>query len=355
MKRESPWVSEMCASPHDWALVLAGGSGRRLAALTRDASGVSVPKQFCSLGHGESLLRMALRRAASIAPRAQTLVDVTQQHEKWWRDLREVLPAENLIVEPEQRGTGIAILRALLEILARDPEAAVAILPSDHYFSNEETLSAGLRTAMAQARKDSRHVLLLGIAPDDPDPELGYIVPASAAEQGFRGVRSFVEKPSARRARALIKQGALWNSFIIAADGRALLGMFDRRCPVIVSRLRKSLEARVQEAERGDEVASLYDQLPSIDFCRDILVKNADLLRVVPLPACGWSDLGTQSRLQRTLCRHRAEISKRPVAPPDTPGLIDLAMRSRNVTTPVLLATRRRHAAHSARARSGRT
>jgi mannose-1-phosphate guanylyltransferase len=298
---------------------------------------------------------MALHRAAALAPLARTMVDVTQRHEVWWRDLREVLPAENLIVEPEQRGTGMGILRALLGILARDPQAALAILPSDHYFSNEEALSAGLRTAMAHTREDPRHVLLLGIEPDDPDPELGYIVPASAAERNLRGVRCFVEKPSARRARALIKQGALWNSFIIAADGHALLGMFERRYPVIVSRLKRSLEASVPETERGDEVARLYDQLPSIDFSRDILVKNVDLLRVVPLPACGWSDLGTESRLHRTLCRHRAEILNAPTAPSDMRGQIDLAMRSRNVTGPVILATKRRHAAHSAHARSGRT
>ena len=34
---------------HTWALVLAGGEGTRLRALTTDSSGISVPKQFCSL------------------------------------------------------------------------------------------------------------------------------------------------------------------------------------------------------------------------------------------------------------------------------------------------------------------
>jgi mannose-1-phosphate guanylyltransferase len=290
-----------------------------------------VPKQFCSLGHGESLLRSALRRVAAIAPPARTLVEVTQEHEMWWRELRAVLPDENLIVEPEQRGTGVGILRALLEILARDREAVLVILPSDHYFSDEAALSAGLRKATAQAREDPRHILLLGIEPDEPDPELGYIVPASGAERDPRGVRCFVEKPSARRARTLIRQGALWNSFIIVATGRALLHLFERRCPVIVSRLQKALETSARDADRSDPVSKLYDQLPSIDFSRDILTKNVDLLRVVTLAACGWSDLGTQSRLHRTLRRHRAAISSAPAAPPDARGRIDLAVRSKNV------------------------
>lgn len=32
-----------------WAIVLAAGNGTRLSSLTRDTTGASVPKQFCSL------------------------------------------------------------------------------------------------------------------------------------------------------------------------------------------------------------------------------------------------------------------------------------------------------------------
>jgi hypothetical protein len=44
-----------------WALVLAAGDGTRLAALTTDANGRAVPKQFCSLTGGRSLLRDAMQ------------------------------------------------------------------------------------------------------------------------------------------------------------------------------------------------------------------------------------------------------------------------------------------------------
>ncbi len=42
---------------HNWALVLAAGEGSRLQSLTMTASGVAVPKQFCSLGGDQSLLQ----------------------------------------------------------------------------------------------------------------------------------------------------------------------------------------------------------------------------------------------------------------------------------------------------------
>lgn len=44
---------------HHWAVVLAAGDGTRLASLTSDDRGRSVPKQFCSLNGGGSLLHAA--------------------------------------------------------------------------------------------------------------------------------------------------------------------------------------------------------------------------------------------------------------------------------------------------------
>jgi len=50
---------------HTWALVLAAGEGARLRTLTTDASGTAIPKQFCSLHGGTSLLLDTLSLAAS--------------------------------------------------------------------------------------------------------------------------------------------------------------------------------------------------------------------------------------------------------------------------------------------------
>lgn len=57
----------MRAIGNTWAIVLAAGDGHRLQCLTTTAAGVSVPKQFCSLQGGRSLLHCALQRAAMVA------------------------------------------------------------------------------------------------------------------------------------------------------------------------------------------------------------------------------------------------------------------------------------------------
>ncbi len=57
-----------------WAVVLAAGDGTRLAQLTRDARGHAVPKQYCSLNGGASLLQEAMHCARRLAPRERLWV-----------------------------------------------------------------------------------------------------------------------------------------------------------------------------------------------------------------------------------------------------------------------------------------
>jgi len=62
----------MYATKYPWPLVLAAGKGNRLRSLTVTSSGLHVPKQFCSLQGGPSLLHEALCRAQSITAHERT-------------------------------------------------------------------------------------------------------------------------------------------------------------------------------------------------------------------------------------------------------------------------------------------
>ena len=44
-----------------------------------------------------------------------------------------------------------------------------------------------------------------------------------------------------------------------------------------------------------------YRNLPDVDFSRQILQGAESVLRVLQVPRCGWSDLGTPKRLAETL------------------------------------------------------
>jgi mannose-1-phosphate guanylyltransferase len=322
------WATERWA-PHDWAVVLAGGQGRRIAHLTLNDAGISVPKQFCSLGHGSSLVHEALLRARAAAPLERTLLTVTQAHRAWWRDLRDLLSPENLLVQPEQRCTGVGILHSLLEIMRRDPDASLAVLPADHYFRDEGVIASGLRAAMALTRKFPQQILLLAFEPEDFDPDLGYIVPTAAQRENLCEVSRFVEKPGLDDVLTLVDQGALCNSFMVAASGRALLDLFERHYPAVVTQLRNFVATPLEPAARREALARLFRDIPSIDFSKEIIASQISHLRVLRLPACGWSDLGTPARLDRVLRRHGTAIDQAPVAPASLRGHLDLAERSR--------------------------
>jgi len=48
-------------------------------------------------------------------------------------------------------------------------------------------------------------------------------------------------------------------------------------------------------------LAELYDELPDLDFSRGILQGQEQHLRVLAVPECGWSDLGTPDRVAAAL------------------------------------------------------
>jgi len=305
----------------NWAIVLAAGDGARLRRLTTDGSGASIPKQFCSLRGGPSLLQDALLRAESLAPRRRICTVVAIQHERWWRESLSSLPDANVLVQPENRGTALGILLALLHILERDDLARVLVLPADHHVSNEPALSAAMAQAVVRVRKEPAAIVMLGMTPEEPDPELGYIVPALGAADRFASVSRFVEKPTSAEARALIARGAPWNSFIVAAHAPSLLGLIARHDPALVERMRHAI--RSSRARDPVALASLYPSLPTVDFSRQILTGREPLLRVLRVPACGWTDLGTVERVGKSLRggAPRTLIRRVPLEPRDTLSL----------------------------------
>lgn len=319
---------------HNWALVLAAGEGSRLQSLTTTASGIAVPKQFCSLGGGDSLLHNALRRAHAVAMPERICAIVAEQHRRWWQALPLDVVPENLIRQPSNRGTANGILLPLLRIIHRDPDATLLVLPSDHYVRNEEVLASSLQLATLGLERDRDHLILLGITPEDADPELGYIVANDASGATIRSVCAFVEKPTTNAARELIAAGGVWNSFIFAAHAQTLLRAFEERCGAIVGEMRNILTLPCDSATRDAHLADLYGRLPQLDFSRDILQRSPSALKVLTVPACGWSDLGTPRRVAETVHRYKPMRDSSDSGVTAITAFLDLAARQAHVGAP---------------------
>lgn len=309
-------------SGQTWAIVLAGGSGTRLSCLTSDSDGEAVPKQFCSLDGGATLIEQTLSRAATVVDRDRVTAIVAPAHRRYWAATLKSLPPENLIVQPRNRGTAIGILLPVLRIAARDPNARILILPSDHYVGNESVLEHAMRCALEDIHHHPMGVALLGIEADEPDPELGYILADATGHARLRRVQRFIEKPRIHDACRLVREGALWNSFILVCRARSLIDLISQRYLDIVQMFEAvglHDEARLRD---------LYQELPEIDFSRHVATGQEHRLAVMSVPSCGWNDLGTPHRLAQTLARWPKQRRRHAgVRPNAADGWINLAER----------------------------
>ena len=295
-----------CGEP--WAIVLAGGDGTRLGTLTRDRTGNVVPKQFCSLTGGASLLEQTVARANAVVSPERITTVVCAHHAHHWTSSLHMLDARGIVVQPANRGTALGILLPLLRIIERDPDACIVILPSDHYVHDEAVLEDAMRTALTEVRRNAIGVALLGIEAEHADPELGYIVPGCEPRGRFETVRRFVEKPPAEEAGRLCREGAVWNSFIVVCRARSLLDLY-------MACHRTSVET-LRAIACSPALAQRFSELPSIDFSRDVVTGQETQVALVRMPPCGWNDLGTPERVARTLARYHGMTARQWTAPP---------------------------------------
>ena len=278
-----------------WVIVLAGGDGRRIRSLSRDALGRRAPKQFCRFGGDRSLLRRTLERAGRLARPEQIVAVVSDSQRRWWEIELADLPRRNVLSQPVNRGTAIAILHAASEISRRSPGAMVLVLPSDQEAVHEHVLLEGLRRTVEAARPGLR-LVLAGMETEEVDADYGWIVPAPGEASRPRGVVAFVEKPEPDVAVRLARSGALVSSFMFASTVHLLLDLYEWTQPDL---LRGFADHAGPLALPGSRRSAAYERIPVLDFSRDLLERSTWRLSVLAVPYCGWTDLGTPSRLQR--------------------------------------------------------
>jgi hypothetical protein len=192
-------------SSDPWGLILAGGDGIRLQALTRALTGAPIPKQYCRITGDRSLLEATLARIASVLPPARTLAIVNHDHLALATDQLRALPARNMLVQPRNCDTGPGLLFSLLRLRRRRPgDAIVAVFPSDHHVRDDRAFLAYLGRALTldvpEARLDAvrRHAEqddLLGQAPH-ASQQAGFPIPRQAPSSTSRlSSRSLARRP----------------------------------------------------------------------------------------------------------------------------------------------------------------
>jgi mannose-1-phosphate guanylyltransferase len=279
-----------------WALVLAGGDGTRLQELTRLISGAPIPKQYCRIQNRQSLLENTLASIAPLTSPSRTLVIINHSHLSIAREQLGTIPSANMLVQPHNRDTGPGMLFALLELARRDPDATVAVFPSDHYVGNPHAFRTHVGRALEAVRTCPERIGLLGIRPEWTEPGYGYIEPGPTLllQPGGAvfGVTAFREKPGAESAAAIIARGGLWNSFVMVFRMVRVLDLIGEIRP-------DDFNAMQRLASRG-RMRSDYIDLPRWNFSSDFLGHVPEHLAVIDADRTRWSDWGTREAIERT-------------------------------------------------------
>lgn len=292
-----------------WGVVLAGGDGVRLRALTRLICGDDRPKQFCPLLGEGTLLEQKRRRAEQTIPTEQLLFAVTRAHQDYYLGDLGDQPFQR-IVQPGNRGTAPAILYSLLHIARMERDGLVAILPSDHSYSPEASFTATLESAFEIAQARPQSVVLLGARPKAPEVEYGWIELGGAAcgsHAEIFHVTGFHEKPSLRVAEHLLSRGSLWNTFVMVGHVHAFVELAREFAPHLL----EAFESEPMPPPLGGEVRiadRLYDRIAPMDFSRQILSPGASRLVTLPLGSVEWNDLGDPDRVFSTLLAMDARL-----------------------------------------------
>ncbi len=292
-----------------WAIILAGGEGKRLSSLTQRIAGDGRPKQFCSVIGDSSLVEQTRRRVSLSVADDHTLVVLTRAHEGYYGPLLGDMRRQNLVIQPDNRGTAAAILYSLLRLSKLAPTAYVALFPSDHFVSDERHFMRHVDLAFDAVRFRPELTVLLGIAADSSETAYGWIEagqPIGTEHASTFDVQQFWEKPSAELAKLLLDRGCLWNSFIMVARLSTLLGLVMVTVPELYRSFARVSSSLLTSSEELS-IERLYASIDDTDFSRDVLVRRPINLAVLPVRGCKWSDLGEPGRVIDVLSRQKIQ------------------------------------------------
>jgi mannose-1-phosphate guanylyltransferase len=285
---------------HLWAVVLAGGQGARLRALTAALYGEPRPKQYAALTGSASLMRQTLDRVATLVPPERTVVVTMADHARYLATEMPDLAGVHVIAQPCDRGTAAGVLLPAHFIHARDPEATVAVFPVDHFVLDEAAFMRHVAAIAGYAGAHADWLVLLGVKATEPDADYGWIEAGEcigSTEGGpLHRVRTFWEKPPADVAQHLFARGAMWNSFVFASSVAALIDAGSRCVPLLHERLLK-MELFAGTTFEARALDHTYELAPRADFSRVVLQSPLPALAVAAVPAPAWCDLGTPQRV----------------------------------------------------------
>jgi mannose-1-phosphate guanylyltransferase/mannose-6-phosphate isomerase len=278
-------------------VLLCGGSGTRLWPLSRKLH----PKQFVNLLGEESLFQSSARRLSGTGFAPPSVVSGSDFRFMVIEQLAGVeIAPQQILIEPSARNTAAAICAAAVAIDAKNGDSLMLVAPSDHVIPDAEGFKEAVRAAVPTAR--AGQIVTFGIRPDRAETGYGWLEVTALADEGSlhipQPLRSFVEKPDAEAADALLAGGMhLWNAGIFLFSTSTILEAFAAYVPETLAGVRSAYNEAETDLGFLRLAAKPWSNLEniSIDYA---VMERAPNLSVMPYSG-SWSDLGDWEAIWR--------------------------------------------------------
>jgi mannose-1-phosphate guanylyltransferase len=197
------------------------------------------------------------------------------------------------------KNTAACIGWAAVELLKRDPEAVMVIMPADHYVAPVKAFQKVIFSGVNLVEKSPEALVTIGIVPEFPHTGYGYIeVDRGTKKSSGFAVKAFHEKPSLETATSYLNKGNFyWNSGIFIWKAKTILSLFEKYLPGHFEGCQKlALLSKGRDYQRN--LKALFEQFENISIDYGIMEKAFKQTRLIP-SEFEWSDIGSWSSLQQ--------------------------------------------------------
>lgn len=277
-----------------YVIIMAGGVGSRFWPMSRREK----PKQFLDiLGRGETLIQQTFRRFKSTCAEENIFVVTSADYKNLVIEQLGIDPSR-VLGEPFRRNTAPCLAYGTFRILKENPDAVIAVTPSDHLIVKEDKFCEVLQKCYEFAEGNDA-LVTMGIKPDRPETGYGYIqADQKKPVKGYNNllkVKTFTEKPDIDLAKVFIESGDFyWNSGIFIWNIKSILSAFEKHLPDTFAVFDEGKNFFGTNQEKSF-IGKTYAECKSISIDYGIMEKANNVY--VMCTDIGWSDLGTWSSL----------------------------------------------------------
>ena len=277
-----------------FCVIMAGGRGERFWPYSRKDR----PKQMLNLLGGASLLEQTVLRLHGFVSEKNIFIITNNNYTEQIRELCSQLPPENIIGEPCVRDTApcMALAAGIVKASARTPDPVMFLLPSDHHIVNRNAMISDFTSCCGSALEQDA-LATIGIVPDFPSPEYGYIECGEKISDGFFKVKRFREKPAAEEAARMLAAGNFkWNSGMFVFPLRTIRKEMGKNAPDLLA-LSDKIAAAWGTPDFEPTLKREYESVRKISLDYAIM-EHAEKI-IVREASFDWDDIGNWTALRK--------------------------------------------------------